>query len=109
MEKELRMYALINDSAIPVESLRSLVAGVGGRILIAGAADSDEDRRQTQVAFSSVKKGDVVSFNVVTSDWRAMTGWAKIVDVKVAAGSKSSLHFFVAMKVTKTSVRGKKA
>jgi len=46
---------------------------------------------------------------VVTSDWRAMTGWAKIVDVKVAAGSKSSLHFFVAMKVTKTSVRGKKA
>lgn len=97
------MYALINDRAIPVESLRSLVAGPGGRVLIAGATSSDVDRRQIQNALSTLQKKDVVSFNVVTSDWRAMTGMAKITDVLLSSKSKSTLHFFVAMKTTKPS------
>jgi hypothetical protein len=97
------MYALINDRAIPVESLRSLVAGPGGRVLIAGATSSDADRRQIQNALSTLQKKDVVSFNVVTSDWRAMTGMAKITDVLLSSKSKSTLHFFVAMKTTKPS------
>jgi len=102
------VYALINDKAIPVEALRSLVAGHGGRVLIAGAAASDEDRRQVQDALSTLKKKDVVSFNVVTSDWRAMTGMAKITDVLLSTKSKSSLHFFVAMKTMKDSRPSKK-
>jgi hypothetical protein len=102
------VYALINDRAIPVESLRSLVAGPGGRVLIAGAASSDEDRRQVQNALSALKKKDVVSFNVVTSDWRAMTGMAKITDVLVSSKSKTVLHFFIAMKMTKDSRPSKK-
>jgi hypothetical protein len=97
------VYALINDRAIPVESLRSLVAGPGGRVLIAGATSSDADRRQIQNALSTLQKKDVVSFNVVTSDWRAMTGMAKITDVLLSSKSKSTLHFFVAMKTTKPS------
>jgi hypothetical protein len=68
------MYALINDRAIPVESLKSLIAGLRGSILIAGVTASDGDRRQVQNALSALKKKDVVSFNVVTSDWRAITG-----------------------------------
>lgn len=102
------MYALINDRVIPVESIRSLVAGPGGRILIAGATSSDADRRQIQNALTTLQKKDVVSFNVVTTDWRAMTGMAKITDVLATSKSKSTLHFFVALKITKDSRSSKK-
>jgi len=95
------LYALINDNPIPVESLKSLVAGPSGRILIAGAATSDEDCRQVQRALSQLKKKEVVTFNVVTSDWRAITGQAKIADVALISKSKSSVHFYLVMKSTK--------
>ena len=95
------MYALINDNPIPVESLKSLVAGPAGRILIAGAATSGDDCKQVQSALSNLKKKEVVSFNVVTSDWRAITGQAKIADVALVSKSKSSINFYVVMKSTK--------
>ena len=102
------MYALIDDRPIPVESLKSLVAGIGGRILIAGAAASEQDRRQVRSALSPLKKKDVISFNVVTGDWRAMTGNATVTDVVVAAKPESGLHFYLALKVTKSRQRGRK-
>jgi hypothetical protein len=102
------LYALIDDRPIPVESLKSLVAGIGGRILIAGAAASEQDRRQVRSALSPLKKKDVISFNVVTGDWRAMTGNATVTDVVVAAKPESGLHFYLALKVTKSRQRGRK-
>ena len=102
------MYALIDDRPIPVESLKSLVASPLGRVLIAGAAGSEQDCRKVRDALSPLKKKDVVSFNVVTSDWRAVTGNAMVTDVVLAPKSSSSLHFYLAMKMTKNSRRGTK-
>jgi hypothetical protein len=101
------LYALIDDRPLPVDSLKSLVAGPGGRVLIAGAATSDEDCRQVRNTFSPLKKKDVVQFNVVTSDWRAITGQAKITDFTVAR-SDTGLHFYLAMKIAKNRRQGRR-
>jgi hypothetical protein len=108
MAERRRLYALIDDRPIPVESLKSIVAGIGGRILIAGAATSDQDRRQVRTALSPLKKKDVVSFNVVTGDWHAVTGNATITDVVLAAKPDSGMHFYLAMKMIKNKPRGRK-
>jgi predicted secreted protein len=94
------MYALINDRQIPVDSLRSIVAR-WGTIVVSGKAVSEEDRKSVREVFSTLHKKDVVSFNVVTSDWESISGNAVITDL-VAAKSQKELPFFITMKQTKS-------
>jgi hypothetical protein len=95
------VYALVNEKAIPVESLKSVTASPLGRILITGVAVSISDVQTVRSAVSTLHKKDVVSFNVVTSDWRTLTGKATITDLKVASKPKEMLPFFIGMKLKK--------
>ena len=95
------VYALIEGKTIPVEVLKSVTAVAGGNVLISGAAGSEAERQQVRSALSNLKKKDLVSFNVVTSDWKAMTGTARIRDLLLASKPGTDLHFFVSMKVEK--------
>lgn len=81
------MYALINDRPVPVEALRSVVFGPRGRLMITGATANSADRSEVEKALSPLHVKDVVTFNVVTSDWRSISGRARIMHVKLA-GSK---------------------
>jgi hypothetical protein len=92
------LYALINDREIPVETLKNVITGQHGRILISGAAVSDTDRKLVTRALLTLHEKDVVSFNVVTSDWRAITGKATITKMVIATKSREKLPFLIAMK-----------
>jgi len=91
------MYALVNDQNIPVESLKSIVAGFRGEILITGAAKSEADYRQVRKVFSSLHKKDVVTFNVVTTDWKTITGRGVVMDLMPSA-PKKELPFVIKLK-----------
>jgi hypothetical protein len=91
------MYALVNDQGIPVESLKSIIAGLRGEILITGVARSEADSEQVRKVFVSLHKKDVVSFNVVTSDWKTITGKGTVMDLKPMAPAKG-LPFFIKLK-----------
>jgi predicted secreted protein len=95
------MYALINDRQIPVDSLKSIVAR-WGTIVVSGKAVSEEDRKSVREVFSTLQKKDLVSFNVVTSDWQSITGNAVITDLAAADKSKKDLPFFITMKQAKS-------
>jgi predicted secreted protein len=95
------MYALVNDQEIPVDSLKSVVAGGRGEILITGVANSDPDSNQIRKVISSLHKKDVVSFNVVTSDWRTITGRGIVTDLVMPSAPKTELPFFIKLKQKK--------
>jgi hypothetical protein len=92
-----RVYALVNDQQIPVDSLKSVIAGPRGVILITGVAKSDADSKQVQKVLSSLHKKDVVSFNVVTSDWKTITGRA-VVGLVIPSAPRKDLPFSIKLK-----------
>lgn len=92
------MYALVNDQEIPVDSLKSVVAGGRGEILITGVAKSDLDSNQIRKVLSSLHKKDDISFNVVTSDWRTITGRGIVTDLVMPIAPKTELPFFIKLK-----------
>jgi len=95
------MYALVNDMQIPVESLKSIVAGIRGEVLITGRVESDADLKQVQKVFSSLHKKDVVSFNVVTTDWKTITGKGTVTDLLMPSAPMKELPFYIKLKPKK--------
>jgi hypothetical protein len=91
------MYALVNDQDIPVDSLKSVITGLRSEILITGVAKSDTDSKQVRKVFSSLQKKDVVSFNVVTSDWKTITGKGVVMDMMPTTPGKEQ-PFFIKLK-----------
>jgi hypothetical protein len=91
------LYALVNDQQIPVESLKSIIATPRGEILITGVPKSHADSKQVQKVFSSLHKKDVVSFNVVTSDWKTITGRG-VIDLVIPSAPRKDLPFSIKMK-----------
>jgi predicted secreted protein len=92
------MYALVNDQDIPVDSLKSVVAGLRGEILITGVAKTDTDSIQVRKVFSSLHKKDVVSFNVVTTDWKTITGKGAVTDLVIPSAPEKELPFYIKLK-----------
>ena len=93
------MYALVNDMQIPVESLKSIVAGLRGEILITGRAKSEVELKQVRKVFSSLHKKDVVSFNVVTTDWKTITGKGTVTDLVMPNAPGKELPFYIKLKL----------
>ena len=50
---------------------------------------------------SSLHKKDVVSFNVVTSDWKTVTGKGAVTDLVMPTAPAAELPFYIKLKIVK--------